>query len=83
MKEDLRPTFNTLELYIQIGIRLMNMHMILDALQFFKKLNRHPKNSTLQFLGNMKNLPEQILVSLMDFKIRFGAAKLAKTKTNS
>jgi hypothetical protein len=28
----LRPTFNLLENYIQIGIRMMNMHMILEAL---------------------------------------------------
>ena len=83
MNEDLRPTFNALELYIQIGIRLMNMHMILEALSIFKQMNRHPKNSTLKFLGNLTNLPEEIQVSLMDFKIRFGAAKLAKTKTNS
>jgi hypothetical protein len=29
MREDLRPTFNSIELYIQMGIRLMNMSMIL------------------------------------------------------
>jgi hypothetical protein len=58
LKEEFRPTFNSLELYIQMGIRLMNMQMILEALEWFKKLKRHPKNSTLKFLGNLKNLPE-------------------------
>ena len=53
----LRPIFNLLETYIQMGIRLMNMQMILEALDMFKKLKRHPKNSTLKFLGNLKNLP--------------------------
>ena len=72
-----------METYIQIGIRTMNMKMILDALEMFKKLKRHPKNSTLKFLGNLKNLPIEIQASLMDFKIRFGAAKLMKTKANS
>jgi tetratricopeptide (TPR) repeat protein len=57
MKEDLRPTFNAMEAYLQIGIRLMDMKMVLEALEMFKKLNRHPKNSTLKFLGNLKNLP--------------------------
>jgi hypothetical protein len=32
LREDLRPTFNMLELYIQMGIRLMDMNMILEAL---------------------------------------------------
>jgi hypothetical protein len=82
MREDLRPTFNMLELYIQMGIRLMDMRMVLEALETFKKLKRHPKNSTLKFLGNLKNLPIEIQVSLMDFNIRFGAAKLAKTRTH-
>ncbi len=49
----------------------------------FKKLGRHPKNSTLKFLGNLKNLPIEIQTSLMEFKIRFGSAKLAKTRSNS
>lgn len=57
MKEDFRPTFNAMEQYIQIGIRLMDMNMILEGLDMFKKLKRHPKNSTLKFLGNLKNLP--------------------------
>ena len=72
-----------METYIQIGIRTMNMKIILDGLEMFKKLKRHPKNSTLKFLGNLKNLPIEIQVSLMDFKIRFGAAKLKKSKENS
>lgn len=80
IREDLRPTFNALELYIQMGIRLMNMPMILEGLDWFKRLKRHPKNSTLKFLGNLKNLPEEIVASLMDFEIRFGAAKVGKTK---
>ena len=39
-----------------------------------------PKNETLKFLGNLKNLPEEIQVELMDFKIQFGKAKLSKKK---
>ena len=58
VRDDMRPTFNMLETYIQIGIRMMDMPMILEALEAFKKLNRHPKNSTLKFLGNLKGLPE-------------------------
>ena len=54
------------------------MRIIIDALEMFKKLGRPPKNQTLKHLGNLKNLPEEILTSLMDFKIRFGAAKLSK-----
>jgi hypothetical protein len=74
----MRPTFNLLETYIQMGIRLMNMTMILEALTIFKKLKRLPKNSTLKYLGELKGLPDEIIVSLMDFGIRFGKAKLAK-----
>lgn len=65
-----------------MGIRLMNMHMVLEGLDMFKKLKRHPKNSTLKFLGTLKNLPIEIQTSLMDFQIQFGAAKLAKTKAS-
>lgn len=82
MREDLRPTFNAMETYLQIGIRLMDMNMVLKALDMFKKLKRHPKNSTLKFLGNLKNLPVEIQTSLMEFQIRFGAAKLAKTRSS-
>ena len=81
--EKFRASFNAMETYIQIGIRMMDMKMILDGLSMFKKLKRHPKNSTLKFLGNLENLPIEIQTSLMDFKIRFGAAKLMKTKNNS
>lgn len=82
-RENLRPTFGTMDLYLQIGIRLMDMKMVLDALEMYKKIRRPPRNSTLKFLGNLNNLPIEIQTSLMDFKIRFGAAKEAKTKTNS
>jgi hypothetical protein len=34
----------------------------------------------LKFLGNLDNLPEEIQVSLMDFKIQFGKAKVSKEK---
>ena len=30
-------------------------------------------------LGNLKNLPEEIRTSLMDFEIRFGAARKSKS----
>lgn len=83
MKEELRPSFKLLETYLQMGIRLMDMNMVLEALDMFKKLKRHPKNSTLKFLGNLKDLPVEIQTSLMDFQIRFGAAKIAKTRTHS
>ena len=46
----------------------------------FKKYGKMPKNETLKFLGNLKNLPEEIQVELMDFKIQFGKAKLSKKK---
>ena len=82
-RDDMRQTFNMLETLLQIGIRMMDMPMVLEALAGFKKINRHPKNSSLKFLGNLKGLPEEIQVSLMEFKIRFGAAKMKKTKTNS
>jgi hypothetical protein len=78
LKEDMRPTFNLLEMYIQIGIRLMDMKMIIEALNTFKKLKRLPKNSTLKYLGELKGLPEEIVDCLMDFKVRFGAAKFSK-----
>lgn len=78
MKEENRETFNMMHMYLDIGIRMMDMRMVLDGLNMFKKLKRMPKNETLKMLGTMKNLPEEILVSLMDFDIRFGNAKLSK-----
>jgi hypothetical protein len=61
-----------METYLQIALRMMDMPRVLEALDMFKRLKRHPKNSTLKFLGNLKNLPIEIRTSLMDFKIRFG-----------
>ena len=78
LNENLRPTFTALHCYLDIGIRMMDMNQVLDALSLFKKMNRTPKNATLKFLGNLKNLPEEIQVSLMEFKIQFGKAKLSK-----
>jgi hypothetical protein len=46
---------------------MMDMKQVLDALKMFKEYKRMPKNETLKFLGNLKNLPEEIQVSLMDF----------------
>jgi hypothetical protein len=67
-----------MHMYLDIGIRMMDMRMVLDGLNMFKKLKRMPKNETLKMLGTMKNLPEEILISLMDFDVRFGNAKLSK-----
>jgi hypothetical protein len=78
MKEENRETFNMMHMYLDIGIMMMDMQMVLDGLNMFKKLKRTPKNATLKMLGTMKNLPEEILVSLMNFNIRFGNAKLSK-----
>ncbi len=57
---------------------MIDMRMVLDGLKMFKKIGRMPKNETLKLLGNLKNLPEEIRTSLMEFEIRFGAAKLSK-----
>ena len=43
-------------------------------------MKRTPKNETLKFLGKLKNLPEEIRVSLMDFKIQFGKAKISNVQ---
>jgi hypothetical protein len=31
-------------MYLDIGIKMMDMRMVLDGLNMFKKLNRMPKN---------------------------------------
>lgn len=67
-----------MHMYLDIGIRMMDMRMVLDGLNMFKNLKRMPKNETLKMLGTMKNLPEEITVSLMEFDIRFGQAKISK-----
>lgn len=68
-----------MHMYLEIGIKMMDMRMVLDGLEMFKKIKRTPKNEILKMLGNLKNLPEEIRTSLMDFEIRFGAAKISKT----
>ena len=47
-----------MHMYLDIGIKMMDMRMVLDGLKMFKKLGRMPKNETLKHLGTMKNLPE-------------------------
>ena len=56
--ENLRPTFNAIHCYLEIGIKLMDMNQVLEALELFKKIKRPPKNAPLKFLGNLKDLPE-------------------------
>lgn len=67
-----------MHMYLEIGIKMMDMRMVLDGLEMFKKIKRTPKNEILKMLGNLKNLPEEIRTSLMDFEIRFGSAKISK-----
>lgn len=59
---------------------MMDMRMVLDGLNMFKEIKRMPKNETLKFLGELKDLPEEIRVSLMDFKIKFGSARISNKK---
>ncbi len=33
-----------MHMYLDIGIKMMDMRMVLDGLNMFKKLNRMPKN---------------------------------------
>ncbi len=47
-----------MHMYLEIGVRMMDMRMVLDGLNMFKKIGRLPKNETLRMLGNLKNLPE-------------------------
>jgi hypothetical protein len=47
-----------LHIYLDIGIKMQDMRMILDVLEMFKKLGRPPKNETLKFLGTLPKLPE-------------------------
>ena len=54
----MRPTFNAMHTYLEIGIKMLDMNQVLDALSLFKKYKRLPKNETLKFLGNLKGLPE-------------------------
>lgn len=75
-----RPTFKALHCYLDIGIKMLDMKQVLEALELFKKMKRMPKNETLKFLGNLKDLPEEIQVSLMDFKIQFGKARISKKR---
>ena len=75
--EAIRPTFKAMHCFLDVGIKMMDMKQVLQALDIFKKHKKVPKNSTLKFLGNLENLPEEIQLSLMDFKIQFGKAKIS------
>ena len=76
-QETIRPTFKALHCYLDIGIKMLDMKQVLDALSLFKKHKKVPKNATLKFLGNLEGVPEEIQLSLMDFKIQFGKAKIS------
>ena len=51
--ETIRPTFKAMHCYLDIGIKMLDMKQVLDALNIFKKHKKAPKNSTLKFLGNL------------------------------
>lgn len=44
LDENIRPTFNALHAYLDIGIKMMDMKQVLEALEMFKKYKRLPKN---------------------------------------
>lgn len=50
-REELRPTFNSICMYLESGIKLMDMNRIISALQMLKAIKRMPKTKHLQFLG--------------------------------
>lgn len=56
------------------------MKQVVEALKLFVKFQRMPKNSTLKFLGTLKDVPEEIQAALMEFKIQFGKGKISKNQ---
>lgn len=43
-REEYRETFSMMDMYLNIGIKMMDMTMVLEVLNMFKKLDRLPKN---------------------------------------
>ena len=62
-------------MYLESGIKLLDMDRIIAALQMFKQMKRMPKNKHLQLLGELKDLPVEIQAELLDFKLQFGAIR--------
>lgn len=51
------PTFDSICMHLDAGIKLMDMNKIIESLRLLKKMNRHPKFFHLKFLGELKDLP--------------------------
>jgi len=50
-EEKLTPSFESICYYLDCSILEQNEDKVIDALEWFKKVNRVPKNKYLKYLG--------------------------------
>ncbi|CAD8175963.1 unnamed protein product [Paramecium pentaurelia] len=68
----MQPTFQSVSNYLDTAILLADEEKVIDALEWFKKIDRQPKYKQLKQLGTMKNLPLRIHALMNEYDAKFG-----------
>lgn len=74
-REELQPTFETICLYLEMAILESNEDRVIEALEWFLKIKRQPKNKYLKYLGELHQVPVRIHSILMEFEEKYGVVK--------
>ncbi|CAD8082355.1 unnamed protein product [Paramecium sonneborni] len=68
----MQPTFQSISFYLDAAILLADEEKVINALDWFQKIDKQPKFKQLKQLGMMKNLPLRIHAILNQYNEKFG-----------
>lgn len=71
-EENISPTYQTLNNYLEMAMRVQDVPRIVEALKEFLKRKLEPKIVYLKRLGFSENLPPEIFLELVQFGPKFG-----------
>ena len=80
-KEKLAPSFESICYYLECAILEANENKVIEAFDWFKKLNRIPKNKYLKYLGEQESLPVRLHAYLHEFENKYGLVRDKKLKS--
>jgi hypothetical protein len=75
LAEKLIPSFESICYYLDCAILESNEDKIVDALEWFDKVKRTPKNKYLKYFGMQETLPVRIHAILDKYDLKFGLVK--------
>jgi len=71
-KEGIPITYNSMNIYLELAMRIQDTDKIVESLQDFKKAGREPKEALLKKLGFADDMPDRVYLELSEFDRKFG-----------